>query len=255
VQAQSPVTDRTPVSEETLERLRKLVAHQKSAETIGSLAEAEAFAAKIQELLIKYHVDMAQIPEQSMQSPVGEHKVPVFGRSKRAFHVEQLALVVAHHSFCMVLTEKRSPHIWFVGKEADRMIAEYLFVTLLKQMEELCWVEYKSYRKRSGDPHTKGFAGSFRKGFVDAINLRLKAMERQQPSSTTALMVVDRQLVATYVASKWKGKGNKTAAAPRDPSAVGYTLGRAHGDQVTITQGLAKGDHPSAPIPHSKRLA
>lgn len=49
------MTDR----EKILEKLRKLQAHADSAAEIGNEAEAEAFAAKVQELLTAYKISFA----------------------------------------------------------------------------------------------------------------------------------------------------------------------------------------------------
>lgn len=44
-----------------IEKLRKLIAMEQSARSIGSLAEAEAFASKVQELLSKHKLEMSEI--------------------------------------------------------------------------------------------------------------------------------------------------------------------------------------------------
>jgi hypothetical protein len=44
-----------------IETLRKLIEHEKSANMIGSFAEAEAFAAKFQELMLTHNLTMADL--------------------------------------------------------------------------------------------------------------------------------------------------------------------------------------------------
>jgi hypothetical protein len=48
-------------------KLRKLVAHERSTRSIGSLAEAETFAAKIQDLLTAHKLSMSEIDFQARE--------------------------------------------------------------------------------------------------------------------------------------------------------------------------------------------
>ena len=43
------------------EKLQKLIAHEKSARATGNLQEAEAFAAKIAELLFRHNLSMSDV--------------------------------------------------------------------------------------------------------------------------------------------------------------------------------------------------
>ena len=44
-----------------LEKIKKLIRHKESAEKIGSISEAEAFAVKIQKLLNEYNISLSDI--------------------------------------------------------------------------------------------------------------------------------------------------------------------------------------------------
>jgi hypothetical protein len=62
-----------PVDSAILDRLSKLLKHQLSAKAIGSLAEAEAFASKIQQLLNQHKLSMSDIEaKQEEEEGVGE---------------------------------------------------------------------------------------------------------------------------------------------------------------------------------------
>ena len=45
-----------------IDKLQKLLNHERSARTIGNVAEAEAFAAKISELLFEQRISPASVP-------------------------------------------------------------------------------------------------------------------------------------------------------------------------------------------------
>jgi len=58
--------------------LRKLITHEKSARSIGSIEEAESFAAKIQELMFKHKLamtDVEYIPYHVCNSNTVTHKI------------------------------------------------------------------------------------------------------------------------------------------------------------------------------------
>ena len=52
-------------TDQIIEKLRKLIAHEQSARTIGNIAEAEAFASKIQDLLTAHKLDMSEVDFQA----------------------------------------------------------------------------------------------------------------------------------------------------------------------------------------------
>jgi hypothetical protein len=55
-----------------IDTLRKLIAHQKSAEQIGNTEEASAFAQKVQELLVKHQLEAADIVQEDDVEKVGD---------------------------------------------------------------------------------------------------------------------------------------------------------------------------------------
>lgn len=48
-------------TESVMELLAKLMRHEQSAREVGSLAEAEAFASKVQAMLTKHKLEMSEI--------------------------------------------------------------------------------------------------------------------------------------------------------------------------------------------------
>ena len=46
-----------------IEKLRKLIAHEKSARSIGNIHEAEAFASRIQTLLDEHKLSMGEVEQ------------------------------------------------------------------------------------------------------------------------------------------------------------------------------------------------
>jgi hypothetical protein len=55
------MSEKTAPKEQIISRIKKLLKHAESAKSIGSLKEAEVFAAKAQELLMEYNVTMMEV--------------------------------------------------------------------------------------------------------------------------------------------------------------------------------------------------
>src|SRR5216683_5217426 len=94
--------------ESILSTLAKLISHEKSARSIGSVDEAEAFAAKIQALMFKHKLEMTDIEfEQEQNEPVLSERLEeedVIGvrreSTRRQRWVDILVRAVARANFC-----------------------------------------------------------------------------------------------------------------------------------------------------------
>jgi hypothetical protein len=56
-----------------IDRLKKMLTHEASARELGSIGEAENFAAKIQEFLVKYNLSRTDVEIQEEQTTLGSH--------------------------------------------------------------------------------------------------------------------------------------------------------------------------------------
>ena len=57
-------------SENLIEKIQKLMAKAESAKNMGSTAEAEVFAAKVNEMLMKHNLSMMDVESYKTESPV-----------------------------------------------------------------------------------------------------------------------------------------------------------------------------------------
>ena len=128
--------------EKILEKLQKIKAHAESAEKIGSQAEAEAFAAMFQQLLLKHKISATEVEVEQLErdEPVDKFQVDwqdIRVRSTRIAWIERLAGIVARAYFCRILVHPRSSNITIVGRKSDAAIAEYMLVTLVREFSRL----------------------------------------------------------------------------------------------------------------------
>lgn len=116
----------------TIERLRKLIAHEQSARSIGSVAEAETFATRIQEILTRHKLSMSEVDceREDASNPIGETSSTIKTASLDIW-IEILAEAVAISLYCRSIWYSGSgstkARACFVGREADRGTAASLF--------------------------------------------------------------------------------------------------------------------------------
>lgn len=188
------------VSDKLLDRIRKLWAKAESAKAIGSVHEAEAFAEAVQRMLVKYKLEMSALEMPTGEDPI-EHGWVDWEASglrqteKRIAWLERLASAVAIAHFSRIVVQPGSNRIMFVGRAQDRQIAEYVFVTLVREGERQAnagyWRErYKA--QKQGHYSTGGYKSSFLYGFVTRIQERYAELRREQQATPGMALVLKR---------------------------------------------------------------
>ena len=224
-----------------IEKLQKLIAMEKSARSIGNLAEAAAFAAKVQELLFKYNLDMSEveIKTQEAEEPVDQSRVQGVMRGGRQRWLELLAAIVARSCFCQTLIVPTTTIQIFVGRTSDRMAAATLFLHLATSALELCRRELKAALMEHPWKDTRWrreWRKSFYLGFVAAIYQRL-TVERSELESATggcALVLRKSEAVTNWMQThQTGGKARKVETKAR--IAAGYFQGHAAGMNVSTS--------------------
>ena len=113
-----------------MDKLAKLQSHADSAKAIGNEAEAEAFAAKVAELLVTHKLSMTEVEfaAQAEDDPVdgayvdyAKYAPDQSGRT-RVWWQETLIDVVARAHFCRIMVVPGSSRIFLVGRGSDRQV-------------------------------------------------------------------------------------------------------------------------------------
>ena len=96
-----------------LDKIKKLLALQKSAEDIGSLEEAQNAAAQVSKLVLKYNIDMADVQEGPEEDRIGVvrmaiHEILPFNKTHGRW-LHSLYHVVAKFNFCRSLSYHTIP--------------------------------------------------------------------------------------------------------------------------------------------------
>jgi len=246
-----------------IEKLRKLIAHEQSTRSIGNLQEAEAFAAKIQDLLTAHKLSMSEVDFQEREDgePIDWERVD---GSTRVFWRVGIAHTIAKINSCQVVNASRSfgKSFFFVGRTSDRQMAKILYTYLVELGEELCDKAAREDRKVQSLKFNvmnnimdwniptwaaaafrrwmKSYKESWKTGFSAAIVSRLEAryeetMKAQAQTSANAIIHIKKD--ALDVLDYLKGKTRKRHSRPaRDESnADGYKRGQSTGNAVNLS--------------------
>ena len=186
--------------EKLLDKLAKIQAHAESAKKIGSEAEAEAFAAMLQQLMLKHKIAMTDIQFANLDKdePICRHEMDyrkggVPSKKARSAWQEELALIVAQAHFCRILVKSRTNRVTMVGRESDCAVAEYTFMVLTRAITQLSNKSYDQFYyqcEKTGETH---LAAGYKRSFIDAFVTRLaqrfyEEKEQTENTSSTALV-------------------------------------------------------------------
>lgn len=236
-----------------IEKLAKIREKQESAEKIGSFAEAQIFAAKLEELLIKYNLSLSEIEydkqfgdEQIEYHHLSWENYGLKTTKRRCGWLERLASIVTKYNGCKILCTKGTNKLIIVGKESNAAIAEYMIGVLAKSCYDMMCVEYnKIYRKLQLEGRTsemKDWTQCFYFGFATGIKEKLKnEMEKtkqsEQTENSTALVRLDKNI--KEVDDFLQGRTNKASRLSGfRTNEQGIKSGMESAEKVNIKKGI-----------------
>ena len=242
--------------EKVIETIQKLL---RLRDGTNSQAEEESAAAKVQELLFKYNLEMAEVdahvPESEKQERVGESFTGVDERKNEGTWVTQLYNIVAQYNFCKVLImgndwENRKGsfvprRITIIGKATNVEIVRYTCEQLLPRIRSLAAQEWKYY---TGHEKRGMFTRGFLAGCVTGISNRLyeewQKFQRTDEKSQALVLVRDAE-IKEYLSIQYphirRGKGS------RSRSYDGYSTGVMVGRSMDIRRGVSSGERQRLP--------
>ena len=227
--------------ESILTKIKKLHQQAINAKEIGSDEEAAAFAAKVQQLLLRYQIDIADLNDVDMTKPenyvIEEERIDwsEIGLNtkarKRTLWLSDLARAVAEAHNCQTLIQTGTNNVWLVGTEASRAVSGFLILMLATHAKKSLERAYRQERKRlleeCGDTYNlKGFRRSFLNGYVSRIRSRLREMRE----------ALEREEQARADAREAELSANMRAASAPTPSAAQSGSSETEEPQTVATE-------------------
>lgn len=247
------------VPDSILERIQKLMALQKNP---GTPAEAENAAARIQEMLLKYNLSMAEIENHK----VDDNDVI---QTKGKFNVYQkygdgdvaviLLRTVAEFNFCRsirMVNGKKSQEVdeyVLIGKKYNVEVTLYMFEYVLNNLKILFQNHWKNYVKNTPAEYREGSGvhkRSYYQGALAAIRSRLEKqreaaiVESEKESGkydannpVNALIKVNKDAVDKRVKELFQ---NRLKSSPNRiySSSDGRSAGYEAGSKLNLSKGL-----------------
>jgi hypothetical protein len=228
--------------------LQKLITHERSAREIGSVAEAETFAAKIQTMLTQHKLSMSEVEYEAQEKldPIDSEFVRhgEFGLKDgpRENWLAILSHAVAQSFFCRTFYYHGCPQTMiFVGRDSDRKAAIAMYSYLCGLAVALCEKEFLLYKASDAfEPNpaaSRIWKKSFKLGFVSAIGNRLRTtrVAIESTSSTQGMILIRRDEVAI---NDWMTQRRLNprmkSSAPSGYNSGAAGLGQRHGSQVSL---------------------
>ncbi len=170
-------------------KVEKLIRHEKSARTLGSTAEADAFAGKIRQLLLDHRLPQPElsgpahfeIKESGNSHSVHAADAGLAARKSRQEWSERLAFASASAFGCELLLKTGSNTVVFRGGKSDRVAAAALYAELAGKATESCNAEFSLWKRTpaglAGNPllpaarsvYSRRWKQSFLLGFSTAV--------------------------------------------------------------------------------------
>lgn len=240
--------------EKLMVRIAKLVAKERGTRELGNEAEAQAFAAKVQELLTRHKLTMTEVElaAQTDDDPMGTTVADgggLRGRARRVGWQEGLAGVVARAHFCQILVYPGSSRVAFVGRESDREVAVYMWETLSAFANRASRADCRRFRREckaeDGDAlRARGYKAAWRGAFVAGLGTRYReerARLRRELGHTAGMSLVRLDSARADVEAYAKDAYPRTRAASSVTMGGANRAGRRDGATAAATVPLQAG--------------
>jgi len=212
-------------------KLEKLIRLQEGATKINSLEEAANAAEKIQNLLFKYNLSMADINAKEGNELNVENTVidlEELGRVKTSgAWMETLVNVLANNNLCKAIFA--NPRIILFGEEENIKVVSLLSIQLIhriKDMAKASWRDYSGIEKRNS--YIRGYT----MGAVSGIAVKLRDNKKElegNNANVTTMVVTTEKLVAQAASDHFGGRlkpGKSKRLKAQDGKAKGFRDGK-----------------------------
>lgn len=249
-------------AESIVVKIKKLMALSKS----GNENEAAFAAAKAQELLVKYNIEMSQVENVKLDREetrlVSEFK-ELFGTNKIQWK-RDLAFAVAKGNMCKGVSSGTG--MYFLGKKANVEVAQFMYEVIVRDIERIAddnWKQILVIRQlQDANPHLKLFSdptlqyvhgktwkASFYVGATRIIRERLEENMTEMgvnDPTFSALIRLDSKNLDDFLKQQFPRLVGVPSA--KAAYAAAYQSGRIAGRDIQFTRGIRSGATMGGPL-------
>lgn len=227
------------IPESIIDKLRKLKKLQESATKVGSLAEAENAAHKIQELLFKYNLEMSSVDFDKEQTPIDEFNIDLNPKMKKHENnwIWKLYMGICDvndvHFGWFVSNKKK---ISLIGHKINIEITEFMCEQLIYKFRILAKESYKEY---TGSDKKATYLRSFLIAATQAIIGKLLYQKHQMNLSHNHSVTISISgAVSNWIKNKALDFKPKTVRKTQSSSEEGFIKGKEAGEKLEINKGI-----------------
>lgn len=262
------------------EKLQKLMAKADSAKEIGNAAEAAAFSAKVNDLLTKYNLEMADVEFSKEDEVIADNANGLILLNKTGRWTSRLLSVLCNYNYCKsvyhTFGRSKEMRVTIVGKKENVEVVLFLYNILKSQLEKIAKNEWRLYMKDTqlkikaayqdvpsgmskmtdnmikrpwkyfkSVMNRQAFYKSFFLGAVVGVNERLesemKKAEVTYGEKVTALVRVNDAQIERFIAEKFGNLGRFKKAKSISINGAVYEKGVEAGKNASMAKGVATG--------------
>jgi hypothetical protein len=251
--------------EALIDKIRKLLEKSESAKSLGSQAEAEAFAMKAQQLMFDYQIEAEEVRKASGGKFKMKQAIINFEALTNRHEsdwVDKLIRSLARGNLCLAVglsygapsvydnpSDWREGDIWIGGQPENIEMTQYMLDQLLSRARIMA---KESFKKYSGDEKRNTYIRGFLRGFALGIGEKLMAnlsLYQEDTTNPAAIMIVNNnQAVQLYTKSKFPNLSYARSSSLKGRG--GLEEGKAVGRSTTLHRGISS----SGTATHTKRL-
>jgi hypothetical protein len=221
-------------------KVQKLLALSRS----SNEHEAALAAARAQDLLFRYNLDLAMVSEHgsTAKQPYERHGITL-GKGKAIEWKRDLIFALTRHNFCRAVFFSGTDRMAVVGQRHNFEAVMGMYDYLSKSFERMVERAFTEYRLADGSDHHMSYKASWLKGAVLGVLAQLQAMRASHVSEsaqTSALVLVtdselDKALEDAFGAIP-DSKSNDAA------SVAGLRAGFAAGTRISLAKQVSGSD-------------
>ena len=221
------------ITADLVQRLQKVRALTESSVP----GEAAAAAAKLQEILLKYNLEMEDIEEESPEADdrYVKEELELAATSGNMINWRRILLSgIARSLMCAAFGYKGTPKMVIVGQKHNIEIVRHFYDYLSSEISRLADATWQKARSRTLE-HGRSWKSSFYNGAVDIVVQRLEEKYQQvsRRNSETRALVLRNERELDDAVGNLIGRVRRNTVRQRH-SEAGYSRGARAGKRVSL---------------------